>query len=50
MAEREHAPTCMYRAGEDGAVEAQIFDHPDDIPKGKGWVDDPAKIKTKRAK
>ena len=41
---RKSMPTFMYRLGEDGECEKQLFDHPDDIPAGRRWVDSPARI------
>jgi hypothetical protein len=37
--------TCRYRRDSEGEVERKIFDHPDLIPDGEGWVDTPAKLK-----
>lgn len=37
--------TCRYRLDEQGEEERKIFDHPDLIPDGEGWVDTPAKLK-----
>lgn len=42
---REPKPTVMYRDGE-----SRTFDHPDDVPKGEGWVDHPDKVKRKDKK
>lgn len=41
---RKSVPTFMYRLGEDGECEKQLFDHPEDIPAGRMWVDSPARI------
>ena len=37
--EREPEPTWMYREGE-----SRLFQHPDDVPAGEGWVDSPVKV------
>lgn len=36
----------MFKIGPFGREISEIFDHPDDVPSGKGWVDSPAKIVT----
>lgn len=41
---RKSLPTFMYRLGEDGECEKRLFDHPDDIPASRRWVDSPARI------
>ena len=39
-------PSFRYRSdGEGGGgVEKQLFQHPDDVPEGAGWVDSPARV------
>lgn len=38
--------TFMYKLNADGvAVDAYCFESPDEVPKGQGWVDSPAKVK-----
>ncbi len=47
--ERESRPTCMYKNGPFGKPMSKVFDHPDDIPAGEGWVDSPAKVEKRAA-
>lgn len=42
--ERPSLPTWRYRASKDSEFEKRLFDHPDDVPDGEGWVDSPANI------
>ena len=36
--------TCMYRRAEDGSIDDRVFDCPEAVPEGEGWVDSPDKI------
>jgi hypothetical protein len=38
----------MYRMGEGGEVESQLFEDAKDVPSGEGWVDNPAKCHKKQ--
>jgi hypothetical protein len=43
--DKKDTRTVMYRLAEDGeTVEDHMFDSPDAVPKGEGWVDSPAKV------
>ena len=33
-----------YRLDENGAPDARVFDQPDSVPEGEGWVDSPANV------
>lgn len=44
MPVRKPEPTWMYRSGAFGKTESRCFDHPDDVPPDKGWVDSPARV------
>jgi len=44
--EKKDRRTFMYKLAADGVtVESYCFESPDEVPKGQGWVDSPAKVK-----
>lgn len=44
--EKKDQRTFMYKLAADGVtVEDYCFESPDQVPKGQGWVDSPAKVK-----
>lgn len=46
MSKEREGPAYFYRTGEDGKVEARVFQPDEEV--GSGWVDNPADCKPKK--